>query len=142
MTLETTPLVVLSSVLLTEVHVVQLLQIGFGQWYYPDGLMVPNDAAGQDFYRTRGNNQTIYLNRKNDAQTPTGSFCCELPDNVDVTHTLCVSLGTAKLAILKNTCTILYILYTVNSYHLLSQSQWLSRSLPPWLVLLLVFSTH
>ena len=64
-----------------------------GEWYYPNGSIVPNDAAGKDFYRGRGYNQTIHLSRRNNTQTPTGSFCCELPDNSDVNHTLCVHLG-------------------------------------------------
>ena len=64
----------------------------FGEWRYPNGSLVPNNAAGQDFFRGRGDNQTLYLNRRNNAQSPTGSFCCELPDNSDVKHTLCVSL--------------------------------------------------
>ena len=65
-----------------------------GEWHYPDGSMVPSNAAGEDFYRGRGDNQTIYLNRRNNAQSPTGPFCCELPDTMDVTHRLCVTLGT------------------------------------------------
>ena len=52
-----------------------------------------NSAAGEDFYRSRGDEQSIHLNRRNNAQFPTGSFCCELPDSSDVNHTLCVSLG-------------------------------------------------
>ena len=64
----------------------------FGEWYYPDGSVVPNNGAGEEFFRGRGDNQTIYLNRRNNAQSPSGSFCCELPDDSDVTHTLCVSL--------------------------------------------------
>ena len=66
----------------------------FGQWRYPDGSMVPKNADDEDFYRGRGDNQAIYLNRRNNAQSPTGSFCCELPDNSDVHHTLCLTLGT------------------------------------------------
>ena len=65
-----------------------------GEWYYPNGSMVPNNAAGEDFYRGRGEDQTIRLNRRNNAQSPTGSFCCELPDTIDVSHRLCVTLGT------------------------------------------------
>ena len=52
-----------------------------------------NNAAGYNFYRGRGNNQTIYLSRRNNAQSTTGSFCCELPDNSDVNQTFCVVLG-------------------------------------------------
>ena len=66
----------------------------FGEWYYPDGSMVPN--SGQGFSRGRTGNQIIHLNRRNNAQSPTGSFCCELPDNSDVTHRLCVTLGKSK----------------------------------------------
>ena len=60
---------------------------------------MPINGARQDFYRTRGNNQTIQLNRRNDAQSPTGSFCCELPDTSDVTHRLCATLGKLKSVI-------------------------------------------
>ena len=72
----------------------------FGEWYYPNGSMVPNDAAGEDFYRGRGDDQTIRLSRRNNAQSPTGSFCCELPDNSGVTQRLCVTLGNASIIIL------------------------------------------
>ena len=65
----------------------------FGEWFYPNGAMVLNNAAGEDFYRSRGDDQTIRLNRRNNAQSPTGSFCCELPDNSGVTHRLYVTLG-------------------------------------------------
>ena len=54
---------------------------------------MPNSAAGYNFYRSRTDNQTIYLNRRNNVQTPTGAFCCKLPDNNDMNHTLCVTLG-------------------------------------------------
>ena len=81
-----------------------------GFWYYPDGSVVPNNAAGEDFYRGRGDNQTIYLSRRNNAQSPSGSFCCELPDNSGVTHKLCVSLGKFIL-IMIDECLQLYFLF-------------------------------
>ena len=65
----------------------------FGEWHYPNGSVVPNNAKGYDFYRSRGDDQLIRLNRRNNPPSPTGPFCCELPDNSDVMHTLCVSLG-------------------------------------------------
>ena len=74
-----------------------------GEWYYPNGSMVPINGAIEDFYRGRTTEQSIHLNRRNNAQSPTGSFCCELPDNSGVTHTLCVSLGKSK----QFTCTII-----------------------------------
>ena len=54
---------------------------------------MPNDVADEDFYRGRGDDQTIRLNRRNNAPSPTGPFCCELPDDSDVTHRLYVNLG-------------------------------------------------
>ena len=54
---------------------------------------MPNNAAGEDFFRGRGNDKSIRLSRRNNAQSPTGSFCCELPDVNEMKHTLCVSLG-------------------------------------------------
>ena len=65
----------------------------FGEWHYPNGSMVPNNAAGEDFYRSRGNNQTIYLNRRNNARSPGGSFCCVIPDSNGMIHRHCVSVG-------------------------------------------------
>ena len=47
----------------------------FGEWYYPNGSMVPNSGTGHDFFRGRGTDRTIRLSRRNDAQSPTGSFC-------------------------------------------------------------------
>ena len=65
-----------------------------GEWYYPNGSMVPDNDAGEDFYRSRGKNQTIQLNRRNNARSPGGSFCCELPvNNDDDNHRLCVRVG-------------------------------------------------
>ena len=69
-----------------------------GEWYYPDGSLVLNNNDGEDFYRTRSRNQTIYLNRRNNAQSPGRSFCCEIPDSNDMIHRHCVSVG--KLIIL------------------------------------------
>ena len=50
-----------------------------GEWYYPDGTMVPNSAAGQDFYRGRGEDGTVRLHRRNNAMSPLGTYYCELP---------------------------------------------------------------
>ena len=66
----------------------------FGEWYYPDGSLVPTVTANQDFYRGRGTNQTIHLSRRNDAQSPSGHFCCKLPDSSGEYQTFCVLLGT------------------------------------------------
>ena len=64
----------------------------FGGWYYPNGSIVPYNYVGENFYTTRSRYQSIHLNRRNNAQSPTGSFCCELPDSRDITHRLCATL--------------------------------------------------
>ena len=50
-----------------------------GDWYYPSGDRVPNSATGQDFYRSRGDDGTVRLSRRNNATYPLGVFSCELP---------------------------------------------------------------
>ena len=50
-----------------------------GEWYYPNGTQVPNSAAGWDFYRGRGDDGTVRLQRRNNAMSPLGTFYCELP---------------------------------------------------------------
>ena len=51
----------------------------FGQFYYPSGVQVPVNSAGQGFYRNRGD-QVIRLNRREGATSPTGKYRCEIPD--------------------------------------------------------------
>ena len=74
-----------------------------GEWYYPNGSMVPDNRAGHDFYRSRSSNQTIGLNRRNNARSPGGSFCCEIPDSNDMIHRHCVSVGRLFLFSIKLT---------------------------------------
>ena len=56
-----------------------------GEWYYPDGRMVPTSAAGEGFYRVRNAPQVARLARRvagpgtTFTLTPTGSFCCVIP---------------------------------------------------------------
>lgn len=51
-----------------------------GEWYYPDGSLVPTRGAGQDFYRNRDDDGYVRLNRRNNAQSPRGVYYCVLPD--------------------------------------------------------------
>ncbi len=72
---------------------------GLGQWTYPDGSMVLNNAdsmtAGDGFYFNRVDPQVIHLNRRetNNRLSPTGSYCCTVPTNGGVMMTLCANLG-------------------------------------------------
>ena len=61
-----------------------------GEWDYPNGSMVPRNDRNEDFYRSRGTQQVI-LNRRNDAVSPTGCFCCEL---VNPTERICITLSS------------------------------------------------
>ena len=51
---------------------------GLGEWYFPDGTPVP---TGNPFsiYRNR-ELSTVQLNRRKNAQAPTGVYRCEIPD--------------------------------------------------------------
>ena len=51
---------------------------GIGEWFFPNGNQVNNDASGDDIYRGRGPS-FVRLQRRNSAQT-TGVFRCEVPD--------------------------------------------------------------
>ena len=67
-----------------------------GEWYYPDGTMVPNKAADEDFFRSRSKDGKVRLNRRNSAISPTGIFHCELPVSDNVTQTLYVGVYATK----------------------------------------------
>ena len=51
----------------------------FGQFYYPNGTLVPIQKEGAGFYRNRGD-QEIRLHRRSGVVSPTGKYHCEIPD--------------------------------------------------------------
>ena len=64
----------------------------FGEWLFPNGTAVPNVYyyGTTSFYRTRGDNGTVNLNRLNtDVFMPTGLFCCVVPDALYVMRRVC-----------------------------------------------------
>ena len=64
-----------------------------GEWYYPDGTVVPDSTENEDFFRNRGDDGEVRLNRiRNNAISPTGIFHCELPVSDNVTQTLYVGV--------------------------------------------------
>ena len=71
-------------------------QGGRGEWYYPDGGMVPNSAAGEGFYRIRNAPQVVRLARRIvstiPALSPTGTYCCVIP-TTGGEMTFCVNIG-------------------------------------------------
>ena len=60
-----------------------------GAWYFPNGSAVRIEDAGDAFYSNRGPSE-VRLHRRYNAMTPTGSFCCEVPDANGITQTACV----------------------------------------------------
>ena len=52
---------------------------GQGDWFYPNGTRVQNEGGGYGFYRTRDDNMQVFLQRRSDAPSPMGSYCCPIP---------------------------------------------------------------
>ena len=66
-----------------------------GQWIYPSGSAVGVMSDGQDFYVDRGPS-VVRLNRRNNATSTTGQFCCEVPDATSTTIRSCVNIVVGK----------------------------------------------
>ena len=66
-----------------------------GEWYFPDGTTVPTQGGGATtFYRNRGDDGTVNLNRLNtNVEMPYGTFCCAVPGNIR----LCASISKTNL---------------------------------------------
>ena len=81
-----------------------------GEWHLPNGTLVPvrgnRSESDLEFYRNRGDNGQVYFNQPTDnnitALTPTGRFCCEVPDATGVTRTLCVLIGKLNVEIISD----------------------------------------
>jgi hypothetical protein len=66
----------------------------FGEWYFPDKTRVPIQGHGSTFYRNRGDDGSVNLNRQhNNILEPFGQFCCQLPDATNAAQQLCVTIG-------------------------------------------------
>ena len=64
-----------------------------GEWYLPNGALVQGTESSTVFYRNRGDSGEVSLNRPTNVTSPTGQFCCEVPDVTDTNQTLCVNIG-------------------------------------------------
>ena len=70
-----------------------------GEWYFPNGSAVSIEGDMKDFYRSR-DSMVVRLNRRYNAVSPTGLYCCDIPDS---NGNLCVGayhLGGSKATIL------------------------------------------
>ena len=67
---------------------------GTGHWHSPTGEILAKNVSFNSFFRSRGNNDgTVNLNRNDGIMSPTGQFCCVIPDATDVDQTLCVDIS-------------------------------------------------
>ena len=68
-------------------------------WYFPNGSSVRNSDFGGDIYITRGPS-AVRLNHRNNAQSPTGVYRCEVVDARGNTQNILVDLQTCKFQLL------------------------------------------
>ena len=65
-----------------------------GEWFFPNGNTVPTQGGATSFYRNRGDDGTVNLNRLNtNIMMPTGLFCCEVPDASGRSQRVCANIG-------------------------------------------------
>ena len=81
-----------------------------GEWYQPNGALVQGGPSTTAFYRTRGANGEVFLNRPSDVESPTGRFCCEVPDATNTNQTLCVNIGNYYYCMSTYRCWIILLL--------------------------------
>ena len=62
---------------------------------FPNATSVgPIGSNPAHFYRNRGDNGEVNLYRvSSDVISPTGRFCCQVPDDTNIDHTVCVNVG-------------------------------------------------
>ena len=91
--LQTTPMVLYSVPSLTTLAAAVMQDPRRGEWYQPNGALVQGTTSTTAFYRSRGANGEVSLNRPSGVESPTGQFCCEVPDATNTNQTLCVNIG-------------------------------------------------
>ena len=67
-----------------------------GDWYFPNGTMIvpSRDGGATTFYRNRGDDGTVNLNRINtNITSPTGQFCCMVTDAIDLLQRVCANIS-------------------------------------------------
>ena len=75
---------------------------GFGEWYIPTKInrtLVQGTTSTTAFYRSRERNREVSLNRPSGVASPTGRFCCAVPDVTSTRQTLCVNIGMLHIIV-------------------------------------------
>ena len=66
----------------------------FGEWYFPDETSVPMQDSAVSYYHNTGDDGTVNLNRiSSDVMSPTGLFCCAIPDATDTLQRMCATIS-------------------------------------------------
>lgn len=65
-----------------------------GEWFYPNGSVVGTRRDRQEFYVDRGPS-VVRLNRRSNATSTTGWFCCVVPDVTSTRTRICVNVHVA-----------------------------------------------
>ena len=70
-----------------------------GEWYLPNGSLIPEQGSHTLFYINRDDDGTVNLGHVNnsDVASPSGLFCCELPDANDLKQTLCAIISELSI---------------------------------------------
>ena len=63
-----------------------------GEFYYPNGTIVPNSMTGYNLYRNR-DEKLVRLNRRSGAQFTVGEYRCQVPDASGVDQSLYINIG-------------------------------------------------
>ena len=64
-----------------------------GNWFFPNGTIVPSNGAYRDFYRTRGH-MVVGLNRRRGGVA--GIYRCVIPDSMNIPQTIYIGVYTAS----------------------------------------------
>ena len=69
-----------------------------GEWYFPNGTTVPRQHSAAPFYRNEGDDGAVNLNRiGSDTVSPSGVFCCEIPDAIDTLQRMCAIISKLNI---------------------------------------------
>ena len=94
-----------------------------GEWFFPDGMTVPGPPGNPTtFYRNRGDDGTVNLNRLNtNVMMPTGLFCCAVSDALDDMQRVCATISE-----LETNMNFRVVIALTSSYqcHCADQRQW------------------
>ena len=88
-----------------------------GNWYHvqSNGIFITalSSTIENDYYQSRGDDGTLRLIRQDDTTPSTNMsfYCCQLPDATLFMQTLCVTIGTVTVTLVK----IVHVLYGVHA---------------------------